>query len=171
MVWLLWGKPGGGIRGIASCYTNSALFSGHKPSSKATGFSWAVFSPISVAMSHPESLCVTSYQVCSEQLGLAGPLLVSNSTKPLQLGWLHTGGFTGVSAQFWRLFSDKAPVMKLPGTPPRARHLVAHWDLKSPFNGILTPLRHTQQYGLAFFVSILLLSTGELGISAVCFSR
>lgn len=131
MVWLLRGKPGGGIRGIASCYPNCTLFNGRKPSSKATGFFWAGFSPVSVAMSCPESPCVTSYQVCCEQLGLTAPLLVSNPSKPLQLGRLHTGGFTGVSAQFWRLFSDKAPV-KLPGTP-QGKVFGSTLGLKIPF--------------------------------------
>lgn len=58
VLWLPQGKPGGTIGGVALHYPNSSLFSGHKPSSKDTGFSQADFSPCACCRGLPRvTLC------------------------------------------------------------------------------------------------------------------
>lgn len=169
MVWLLRGKPGGGTRGIASCYPNSTLFNGRKPSSKATGFFWAGFSPYplprvaqSHVVSHPTRFALSS---SGSPLPSLFQTQATPAARPVAHRWVHWCECPILEA-FFRQSS-----CEIAWNPLRVRYLVAHWGLKSPFNGILTPWRCTQQYSLAFFVSILLLSAGELEISAVCFSR
>jgi len=99
MVWLLQGKPGGGIRGVALCYPNSTLFNGQN-FNQGQGLLLGCFFYISLALSRPEPPCVTSYQLCSEPLRLAGSLLGSKPSKAS--AWLVARKWARCSGGFFQ---------------------------------------------------------------------